>query len=566
MEQLRRVMSQIQEQFAKMSASQKLLIGSLAVIATMTLFLVSQYAAKPSMVDLMPAGGEFDVVGALGAGGFSAEMIDGRVMVPEGQQRAAISYLAQNGQLPGDTTLMFANLIGSQDWKASSQQHRQQYNIALQNELAANIAYFQGVSRASVILDIPQTTGLGRAARPATASVTIFTAGVDGLSQDMVDAAARLVSGAVSGLTPERVQVIDGSTGRARTTSNDSSRASGRYLEYAAQVEKHTREKIEGLFGHIPNVVVSVTAHVDITSVQSTENLYAPDGKGSVALLSSKKQTDSTTRQASRGAEPGVRSNQAASINTGGGSGNSSEQNMGDEEFDTAIGSRTKTVLDPRGMPTRLSASVIIPQEYIQKIIEQPAPSDDGTEPEPVDAEAARVFFEQNKSAFEELVRPHLVSLGPDGAPIAGDLSLQMAPMGGVMVSPAGGQGIGMLGSISSGGRGMLASGERLVETVLVGVLAVIALGMMALMVKRTSKRIDLPDAEQLVGIPQNLETNGDLIGEAGEGEHVMTGIEVDDHLVQVQQLRDQVSELINKDPESAALLVERWSEQSNQA
>lgn len=564
MEQLRRIMSQIQEQFAKMTASQKLLIASLAVIATMTLFLVSQYAAKPSMVDLMPAGGEFDVVGALGAGGFSAQMVDGRVMVPEGQQRAAISYLAQSGQLPGDTTLMFANLIGSQDWKASSQQHRQQYNIALQNELAANIAYFQGVSRASVILDIPQKTGLGRAARPATASVTIFTAGIDGLSQDMVDAAARLVSGAVSGLTPDRVQVIDGSTGRARTTSNDSSRASGRYLEYAARVEKHTREKIQGLFAHIPNVVVSVTAHVDITSVQSTENLYTPDGKGSVALIRSESKTDSTTRQTSRGAEPGVRSNQAAAINTGGGSGVGSEESQGDTEFDTAIGSRTKTVLDPRGMPTRLSASVIIPQEYILRIIEQAPAGGEGEEPEPVDAEDARLFFEQNKAAFEELVRPHLVSLGPDGGPIAGELSLQMAPMGGVMVSPSGGQGIGMLGSLSGGGRGMLASGGRLVETVLVGVLAVIALGMMALMVKRTSKRIDLPNAEQLVGIPQNLETNGDLIGEAGEGEQVMTGIEVDDHLVQVQQLRDQVSELINKDPESAAMLVERWSEQNS--
>lgn len=133
------------------------------------------------------------------------------------------------------------------------------------------------------------------------------------------------------------------------------------------------------------------------------------------------------------------------------------------------------------------------------------------------------------------------------------------------MMSPVGAQSVGMLGSLTGGG-GMLAGGGRLVETVLVGVLAVVALGMMAMMVKRTSKRIELPDAEKLVGIPADLGTGGDLIGEAGEGEHVMTGIEVDDQLVEVQHLREQVSEMIKQDPESAAGLVERWAEQAHQA
>ena len=564
MDQLRRVMAQIQEQIAKMTASQKLLLASLAVIAVMALFLVSQYAAKPSMVDLMAAGSEVDTVRALQGAGFTAEVLDGRVMIPEGQQRAATAYLAQTGQLPGDTTLLFSNLIGSQDWKASNQQHRQQYNIALQNELASNIAHFQGVHKASVILDIPQTTGLGRAARPSTASVTVFTTSGGGVSQDLVDAVARLVSGAVSGLSPERVQVIDGTSGRARTVSSDDSRSSGRYLEYAAQVEKHTRDKIQGLFGHIPNVVVSVTAHVDITSVQSTENLYAPNGEGSVSLLESEKKTDSTTRQANRGAEAGVRSNQAVSINQGGGSGNSSEQNMGDTEFATAIGSRTKTVLDPRGMPTHLSASVIIPQEYIVKMIELGRTAEDGAEPQPVTQQEADTFFNAARSNLEALVRPHLISMDQDGQPTQGELSLQMSPMGGMILSPNGGQSIGMLGSLTGGG-GMLAGGGRLVETALIGVLAVISLGMMGMMVKRSSKRIELPDAERLVGIPPNLETNGELIGEAGEGEHVMTGIEVDDQLVEVQHLREQVSELIRSDPESAAGLVERWAEQTNE-
>jgi flagellar biosynthesis/type III secretory pathway M-ring protein FliF/YscJ len=564
MDRFRQVLTQISEQYAKMGASQKLLLASLAVIATMTLFLVSQYAAKPSMVDLVPAGGEVDTVGILQSAGYNAEIVDGKVVVPQGQQRAAVSYLTQSGQLPGDTTLLFSNLIGSQDWKASSAQHRQQYFIALQNELSAIIGDFRSVSKASVILDVPQTTGLGRAARPATASVTVFTSGIGGVPQDMVDAVANLVSGAVSGLVPSGVKVIDGSTGRARTTSDDSMTASGRYLEYAAQVEKHARVKIEELFGHIPNVIVSVTAHVDITSVQSTENLYAPKDEGTVSLLKSETKNDTSSQQASRGAEAGVRSNQAVAINSGGGSGTSTQTGSTDTAFDTAIGSRTKTTLDPRGMPTHYSASVIIPQEYIVSIIEGSRTVDEGAEPEPVTAEEARAFFDQSKPMFEELVRPHLLGQTADGQRAPGDLSLQMAPLGAMYVAGSVSTGGGMLGTLTGGG-GML-SGGRIIETVLIGILAAISLAMMLTMVKRSAKRIELPTVEELVGVTPQIEGNDELIGEAGEGEQVMAGIEVDEKLVEIQQLREQVSELVGQDPESAAMLIDRWTEQSEQS
>ncbi|MEX0876800.1 MAG: flagellar M-ring protein FliF C-terminal domain-containing protein [Phycisphaerales bacterium] len=567
MDQLRRITANIQEQVGKMTASQKLLLASLVVIAVMTLFVVSQYAAKPSMVDLMGAGSDVDTINTLKAGGFNAEMIDGRLVIPEGQQRYALAYLSESGKLPGDTTLLFSNLIGSQDWKASSQQHRQQYNIALQNELSQVISRFSGVARASVILDIPQTTGLGRAARPATASATVFSSDGGSISQDKVDATARLIAGAVSGLTPERVQVIDGSTGRARTTSDDDSQSSSRYLEYATQVEKHTQRKIEGLFGHIPGVVVSITARVDITRVQSTENLFAPDGEGTVSVVKSDRKTSSTSQQATQGAEPGVRSNQTASINTGGGAeGALFEDETGDTEFDTAIGQRTRTIIDPRGMPTHMSASVIIPQEYIESIIMRSRPAEEGEEAVPVTAQEAEEFFATARTTFENIIEPHLMSVDDEGVPVSGNLTVTMAPLGGSMISSGGMQRVGFLGSLAGGGGGggggsAMGAPGQLVETVLVGVLAVVSLGMMTMMVRRSGKKIELPSAEKLVGVPPHLENSGDLIGEASEGDHVMTGIEVDDQVVEVQQLREQVSEMVRNDPEAAAGLVERWAE-----
>ncbi len=564
MDQIRQAMANIQEQVGKMTASQKLLLASLTVIALMTLFLVTQYTAKPALVDLMAADGQNQTVQALQSGGFDAKVVDGRLVIPASQQRYALSYLAEAGQLPGDTTLLFNNLIDSQDWKASNAQHRQQLHIALQNELSRIIANFSGISKASVILDVPQASGLGRASRMPTASVTLFTRSGGAISQNTVDAAARTVSGAVSGLVLANVQVIDGSTGRARTASSEDSQSSSQYLEYAAQVEKHTKQKIEGLFGHIPGVVVSITARVDITKVRSTENYYLPKGEGTVAeLLTSDSASDQSTTQISPGAEPGVRSNQAVAINTGsGGPGTSNVDVTADKQFQNAIGQRTKSVEDPRGMPTQLSASVIIPQEYIESIIKRSRPVAEGEEPAPITSDEAKDFFESEREIFERLIQPHLVSVGPDGQPVHGSLMISMAPLG--LMAGSGGaiQNVGFVGALAGGASGGgWGTSSRLIETALVGVLALISLAMMMLMVKRSSKKIELPSAQELVGVPPHLEAVGDLVGEASEGEHVMTGIEIDDQVIQVQQLRDQVTELINQDPASAAGLVERWAE-----
>jgi flagellar biosynthesis/type III secretory pathway M-ring protein FliF/YscJ len=565
MDQIRQAMANIQQQIGKMTASQKLLLASLTVIAVMTLFLVSQYAAKPATVELMAADGQGGTVRALQNGGFEAKVVDGKLMIPAGQQHYALGYLAETGQLPGDTTLLFGNLIGSQDWKASSAQHRQQFNIAKQNELSRIISNFSSIKKASVILDIPMATGLGRSAKSPTASVTLFTVAGGPITQGVVDAAAQLVSGAVSGMNPSRVQVTDGSTGRARTTSGDEAQSSSRYLEYSTQVEKHTQQKIEGLFGHIPGVVVSVTARVDITKVSSAETLYTPNSKGTVSVLISEQTLSNNTKAAESSAQAGVRSNQTASIDTGSSTGASAEQETGDTKYQAAIGQRTKNTFDPRGMPTHLSASVIIPQEYIEQIIERARPVVEGEESTPVTSDEAKEYFDAEKGIIEGLIQPHLIGVGAEGESVPGALMVSMAPLG--MTMGAGGtiQSVGFMGSLAGGsGGGMLGSSGKIIETALVGVLALISLAMMLLMVKRSSKKIELPSAQDLVGVPPHLDAVGDLVGEASEGEHVMTGIEIDDQVVQVQQLRDQVTDLINQNPESAAGLLERWAEPVN--
>ncbi|MBL4591988.1 MAG: hypothetical protein JKY96_08520, partial [Phycisphaerales bacterium] len=296
--------------------------------------------------------------------------------------------------------------------------------------------------------------------------------------------------------------------------------------------------------------------------VATKERSHADLKKGTVAVPTRSSDKSDITSQVSRGAEAGVRSNQAADINNGGGSGNSAEKTDSDFDYQVAIGYKETSTIDHRGMPTHIKATVIVPQEYIEDIIRRSKVAGGASDEEAAVGpdEAKQKFDDEFKSMITTLVQPHLMGVGPDGSPITGEAVVSMAPMGasympaGVMMQPA-----GFLGTLT-GGEGMLASGN-LIETALVGVLALVAVVMMLLMVKRSSKNIELPSAEELVGLPPDLGANSDLVGEAGEGETAMTGIELDDAVLEVQQLRDQVNELISSDPESAAQLIEQWAE-----
>jgi hypothetical protein len=213
-------------------------------------------------------------------------------------------------------------------------------------------------------------------------------------------------------------------------------------------------------------------------------------------------------------------------------------------------------------MPTHIKATVIVPQEYIEDIIRRAKIASGASDEEetvgPNDAE--QEFADKYKQMITELVQPHLMGVSPDGTPLTGEAVVSMAPMGasymgaGVAMQQAG------LMTTLTGGEGMLASGN-LIETALVGLLALVAVVMMFMMVRRSSKSVELPSAEELVGIPPQLDTLGDLVGEAGEGENAMAGIELDDSVMQLQQLREQVAELIGADPQAAAQLVGRWAE-----
>ncbi|MFG0306345.1 MAG: flagellar M-ring protein FliF C-terminal domain-containing protein [Phycisphaerales bacterium JB040] len=568
MDRFRHILENIQAQLGSLTGSQKLLAGSLVVIALMTLFLVSQYAGGQQMVSLVNDDPNINLVQTLRGAGIDARVENDTIVVPPNQQRRAVATLAQAGQLPGDTTILFSNLMEFQDWKNPRQQNRQQYLLALQNELARVVALYPNVSSAQVFIDAPEPSGLGRAAQAPTASVNVITTDQGGLKQSSVDAIARLVSGPVSGLTPDRVEVLD-PTGPRRVTNEDDLLSTS-WLEHAQKVERATEQKLRSLLGDIPGVVVSVTAQVDITRVTQSSRDFKKNNEGSVAIPASETSEESINETARASAEPGVRSNQQADINYGGSTGQNSTRTNTTTDFEVGVGVTESQTYDPRGMPTYLAASVAIPQPYVEQLLLQAraraggAGEEGGEAPAPLTDQEVQQKFDELKVQFEELLGQQLVAVGPDGTRTPGDITVKMLPVLGAALPAAAGSAsfFGMSSSTASGGGVSLGPlGPVSVETLLVGLLGVVAFVLMLGMVRKAGKRVEMPDPAEIVGIPPALTTPENLVGEAAESDSVMEGIEVDESHMRIQKMLDQVNELVNENPLAASKLLGRWVE-----
>jgi flagellar biosynthesis/type III secretory pathway M-ring protein FliF/YscJ len=60
-------------------------------------------------------------------------------------------------------------------------------------------------------------------------------------------------------------------------------------------------------------------------------------------------------------------------------------------------------------------------------------------------------------------------------------------------------------------------------------------------------------------GEPDQLDNSEDVFGEAGEGEAVLTGIELDDETLASRKMVDEVSTMVKENPENAATLIKKW-------
>lgn len=578
MEALRRVLDSIRSGLGSLTTTHKLLIACLAVLILMGMGLVTLWTSRPAMEELVPGATVEDqqrAVAVMQGAGIRTSSEGGRLMVPSSDAMRARSVLGASGALPNNKAMYFENLLSKQNWMNSRQVNEQAFRIALQNELSRMVGSINSVDSATVLIEIPERQGLGAAMLRPTASVVVRVRSGQGMSQALVDGIANIIAGSVAGLTPDRVNITDAATGHKRAASTDEASAPSVALEHAAAVEAQTRSKLEELLSYIPGVKVAVTASVDVTRSVSEIQSYLPEKQGTVSLDKRTVENTNNSSESSQAAAPGVEANQVADITRSGGSGNKSEQNETTTEKENRFGSKTERIVDPKGQSVAVAVSVNIPRGYVIKLMQEAtAPPAGGTAPAaqptaPVEADILKKFDAEIKPSILAAVTPHVralvqqsnQSVKPEDLKklVAESVSVAMIP-GDVPAAPAT-QAAGMLTGLIGGSSQptVLGLGGGLLEKGVVGLLGVMALGMMIAMVRKAGKKTEAPTAEDLVGLPPALEATGDVIGEAEEGETAMAGIEVGDEEMQAQKMLEQVTEMITKDPTEAGKLIGRW-------
>lgn len=567
MERLKQILATIGSQLGKLSVTHKLLIGSLVVVALMALFLVSQYAGSPKMVELLP-GASADAIGRARAYLETAQLPytneGGKVMVPVERQMSILAALGEAGKLPDDASITFRNYIEKQNWMNPKSENDRIFNTALENTLALLIKNFNGIDTATVFIDAPEPRGIGATFRKPTASVIVFTRGGGALSQSTVDAIVASVVSAKAGLEPKSVNVTDGTTGRRFVARDDQDFTASSYMEHVAKFEDYVQGKISNHLAYIRGVSIAVNAQVDVRKTTSRNKTVKPKGAGSETLIAKENSANTNSTQAASGGEPGIGANIRLDIRNGGSEGNSTKDETADTEYDTEFGIKEDQIVDPRGMPTKINAAIGVPRDYVVQLWEQ-AQGTNAAGKTPTEADL-KPIFDAEKARLEKDIAPLIETDAPAGGatdqPLkAGTVVVSMIPVpipgAGGSGGGGGGSGGGADGASSLGGGGTLALSGWIKQAVL-GVLALLAMGMMVMMARKATKPLDLPTAEEIVGIPPALTTN-DLVGEAEESDTAMVGIEVDDDELKVKKMLDQVGDLVKTKPNEAATLFTRW-------
>ncbi len=240
---------------------------------------------------------------------FKVDHRTGMLLVEGGRVYEARMKLAAAG-ITDDSSIGYEILDKEQGLGTSQFMENTRFKRGLEGELARSISSFRNIRSARVHLAIPKRSVFVRDTREPTASVLIETTSFRPVSREQVDAIVNLVAGSVPEMDMRKVTVVD-QKGNLLSRNNESEedKLVAREFEYSRKMEKVLNERISGILSPIlgaDRFRSEVTADVDFTQVEETEEFYNPD----MAAVRSEQTLDEQRQMMAEGGVPGALSNQ----------------------------------------------------------------------------------------------------------------------------------------------------------------------------------------------------------------------------------------------------------------
>jgi flagellar biosynthesis/type III secretory pathway M-ring protein FliF/YscJ len=550
MEFLKAQLSRVQEQFGQLTASQKMLAAALMVIAVMTLFWWTNFAGKADMEVLFDQPMAADQMGTaitqLQGAGIEAQAVGDRLHVAADKKLQAIGLLSSTMQLPGDSKNAIDELVGKiNPWMSHSLEDRV-FLQGKQTVLAQTLRYWPQIRHAVVIID--PTRQIGPNGAEPSASVSVMLKPKVEADQRLADSIGDFISGTLSSLHRSRIKVHINDRSFNLHDKDDQSTATSAD-ELLAQVQKyenHYAGKIKEQFRYIDGVFVTVTCRVN--NERTEKNVETIDLKGIASKpVQETSQTDETNSKNGPTGEPGVVPNQGLSLdNASGGDKSSNTTEKTETRYAVAFPRSNIHTINNGGDSTPLGVSVLFPRSRF--VLEYKQIKNSDKEPEPT---ALQTFIDDQLRLKRLIVKGCVGALPdesvtvadyPDSLPLSASPTLAAATPVSLMLTDH-------------------------AKEIALGALALVSLFMVSNMVRKGSATPAPALAMATAGMaPRNtvpLQGREEAVGEAMEGDTLLDGMELDEESAKAQQMLNQVSALVEENPDAAANLVKRWMNRS---
>lgn len=238
------------------------------------------------------------------------------------------------------------------------------YTRALQGELARTVTSLGPVEATRVHLALPEKRLFKNQQKLATASVIVTLIPGRSLDKEQVQGIIHLISGSVTGLSPENVTVINanGKILEGMDDDKDEQRISVDMLAYQQEVEHRLEMRAQDLLDKTMGygrAMVRVTATLDFAKVEKTEELF--DSEEPV-IRSEQLQEESSGNQGTGGI-PGVQSNLQG--NNAGQTVTTPPSNKSSRIINYEISKSISKIINPVGSIKALSVSVLIADKIL---------------------------------------------------------------------------------------------------------------------------------------------------------------------------------------------------------
>src|SRR5688572_17873170 len=551
----RQQLERIAKQVGGLSASQRMLTVCLVAIMVITVVWWGRYAAAPEMVPVLDRslGPEHvqSIKNALAAAGIKPRVVNDRILVPAERHMEALAALSYAKALPSDSEDAWDQIVKQSSPWETAEKTSAMFNRAREKMLERLILTFPGVDEAHLKINPTVARRIGaRGDLEPTASVVVKAR--DGANvKNLVDAAASTVANAVSGLKVANVSVVvNGKTFRPSDPGSADAMASDQYGIIKEREQYYADKILAGMT--VPNAIVTVAVDLDTKRSRETRETYDPKNL-IYKETSTETQTSETHGAVPRaGGEPGAQANTGLSVEAQGAAAAAGAADGGSTVTERTrtqmelLASKSTEQIEHAGWGARVTrASVRLPISFFVQQYRQTNPSAG----EPAPGALAPII----KDELEQVKKTVLsCCTGLAEADVSVGTYVDQLPVTAAASAETAAQPAGVVGNIAT----------KYAKEIAIGGLAVMSLFMVSMMVRRAPVAAAIaPPVELREAAP--LATDEDIAGEVGQGGALLDAMGLDDDTIKAQQMVEQVSTMVEENPDAAASLVKRWLNRS---